>query len=58
MAVSGGATGVRGNCPRAPEGGAPKEGGCSQGGGDKYDICPRAPETLAPPLMAVGHISG
>jgi hypothetical protein len=32
---------------------APKEGGCSQGRGDKYDkydICPRAPETLAPPL--------
>jgi hypothetical protein len=31
----------------------PKDGGCSQGRGekyDKYDICPRAPETLTPPL--------
>jgi hypothetical protein len=32
--------GVRGNCLRMP-----KEGGSSQEG-DKYDICPRAPETL------------
>jgi hypothetical protein len=39
-----------GNCPGRQRERAPKEGGCSQGRGDKYDICPRAPETLAPPL--------
>jgi hypothetical protein len=75
------ARGVRGNCPRAPEGGGAKRGGqtffCwlqprggakqakkrgrsvhprredlgyAYGGSDKYDICPRAPEILAPPL--------
>jgi hypothetical protein len=34
--------------------GAPKEGGkrvVPAKGGDKYDICPRAPETLAPALV-------
>jgi hypothetical protein len=45
---------VRGNCPGRQKEGAPKEGGFSQGRGDKYDICPRAPKTLAPPLGGGG----
>jgi hypothetical protein len=39
--------------------GAPNEGGkrvVPAMGGEKYDICPRAPETLAPPLRATHAI--
>jgi hypothetical protein len=53
---SGGAKGSGGKCPRASDGGVPKEGGSAvpAKGDDKYDICPRAPEILAPPLPRSG----
>lgn len=53
---SGDARRVRGQLPPGARdrGGAPKEGGSSQGV-DKYDICSRAPETLAPPLGRGGR---
>jgi hypothetical protein len=54
IANSGGATGGQEGAiaPGRQRERAPKEGGFSQGRGDKYDICPRAPKTLAPPLIA------
>jgi hypothetical protein len=49
--------GTEGNCPRAPEGGGDKRGRF-QPRGDKYDICPRAPETLALPMASSAKNAG